>query len=1367
MTTAGGATGHSAIATNAYFGTALADITSMSYSTYQPGPTLAVAVQFDVRYRTTDGAYGGRLIFEPYQNGTVTVGSGWQSWSPLAGKWWATHTNASGTGGTQVVALPSGNCAISTPCTWSEILAAFPDAQVYGRFLLKAGSGWSGFDGNADDLTVGVSGSDVTYDFEGDCTTDCYVRPDGSDANTGLADTPGDAKQTIQAAITSVSAGGTIHVAAGTYDEDVTVNKAGVELLGSGIDVSTITGPIGGGSATVQAAASGVVIDGFTITRDGNNPVDWNSALNSAGVAVQGQGNTVELRNSKLTGNRTGIDVNNSNGNSVHNNIIDNNRTGMIFRNQTDSTSVVNNFITNNWTLGIVFLDASGGTNVPVQSAASSTFSDNDISGNWYGQVEDRQAGGSLPVPPANPKNFEDNWWGTLPSAVSTAQATEPGYSAQIPVIFGGSATAPGNQPEIKGSASANIDYVPFQCSGTDTSPAVGFQPAGTLCSPPTPTNTVVTASSMTATGWLFYNDETDTIDPTLGSFVTGPGTPPLGTGSAQISVTGTQRRNLATYQFSGTPLADIATLRFRTYNPSAGNGGGSTRSAYLNFNVDFDGSDTWQKRLSFVPAQNGTVLQDTWQEWDAINWGGALWGYSGTTWPITGEPGSTLKTWSQILSDYPSARIRVTDAFVGLRVGEPYSNGYTEDIDSFTFGTNSAETIFNFEDTPQCTTVCYVNATTGNDAFDGSTATSPKRTIQGGVNQVSPSGTVNVAAGTYTENVTIPKALTLAGAGQGSTTVVPAVSIPNPCAGSSLCGSATAASNIVLVQASDVTIHDMTLDGDNPSLTSGIVFGGADLDARNGIVEDYYAGVFNNTTAYNVTVQNIYLRGIYASSGGSGFNFHDDTVQNVQADPASIAMFNYGGSGTFANNTVSDAGDAISANHSRGTSILNNVITASASGVHTDNAGDGGGSADLLDGNNVSDCTAGGFGVWTFVPYIQPTVKRNIITNCAVGLAATGSFVPVGTLFQDNEVTGAAGSTGVYITTNLFGFGSANVEATLTGNIITGNDDGVYYESETGYTLTVDNLGNAIYGNTGTGATTSGSGTYAVKMLGDWWGTASGPTNASNPAGTGNSVSNGIPFSPWLGIGTDASAAPGFQMASPMTWIAGPAVCDGTCIQKAVDLASPGDTINALAGTFNEQVDIGKQITLNGAGEGSTTIKSPALLATKFTTSSPNKPVVYVHATGVAISHLTVDANGVGNANYRLEGIAFYNAGGSVSNTTIVHVRETPLNGDQHGVALYAFNDDSVARTIDVTDATISDYQKNGMALNGDGLTANVSGGQVTGAGATSLIAQNGVQIGFGAQGSITGTEISGNDYTGTSDVATGILLYQAPPQP
>ena len=198
--------------------------------------------------------------------------------------------------------------------------------------------------------------------------------------------------------------------------------------------------------------------------------------------------------------------------------------------------------------------------------------------------------------------------------------------------------------------------------------------------------------------GWLFYNDETDSGDPTLGSFVVGPGAPTFGNGSAQISVVGSQRRDLATYQFAGTPLASITTLKFRTYNPSSGNGGSSSRSAYLNFNVDFDGSDHFQRRLVFVPSRNGTVQPDTWKEWDAIKGGTAQWNYSGSLWPASSTPGTTLKSWAQILVAYPHIRIRVTDAHLSLRVGEPYSNGYTENIDSFTFGTAAGTTIFDFE---------------------------------------------------------------------------------------------------------------------------------------------------------------------------------------------------------------------------------------------------------------------------------------------------------------------------------------------------------------------------------------------------------------------------------------------------------------------------------------------------------------------------------------------------------------------------------------------------------------------------------------------------------------------------------------------
>lgn len=208
-------------------------------------------------------------------------------------------------------------------------------------------------------------------------------------------------------------------------------------------------------------------------------------------------------------------------------------------------------------------------------------------------------------------------------------------------------------------------------------------------------------AEQANPTSWFFYNDETDVIDNALGSFVTGPETPPAGAGSAEISVSGTQRRNLATYLFSGVELDEITTLAFSTYNPVAGNGGSSTRSAYLNFNVDFDGSDTWQRRLVFVPSQNGIVVQDTWQEWDAIDGGDALWtwsGYvaSGNTWP-DGDP-NEYRTWSDVLASFPNIAVRTTDSWLGMRVGEPYASGYTENLDKFVFGTADGTTVYDFE---------------------------------------------------------------------------------------------------------------------------------------------------------------------------------------------------------------------------------------------------------------------------------------------------------------------------------------------------------------------------------------------------------------------------------------------------------------------------------------------------------------------------------------------------------------------------------------------------------------------------------------------------------------------------------------------
>ncbi len=618
----------------------------------------------------------------------------------------------------------------------------------------------------------------------------------------------------------------------------------------------------------------------------------------------------------------------------------------------------------------------------------------------------------------------------------------------------------------------------------------------------------------------------------------------------------------------------------------------------------------------------------------------------------------------------------------------------------------------------------------------------------------------VDLLAGSYIERLTVNTPLTITGAGQGSTFLYPDTSDPGTPS-----GPAFSNAQMIVINASDVTISGLTLDGNNPSISSSVTVNGVDIDARNGIIESN--GPWNNTTVYNTTVKNIYLRGIYARSGGSGFNFHDNIVENVMGCANSIAMFNFGGSGTFAGNTVSLAGDAISANHSRGTQFLNNTITTSLSGVHTDNAGDGGGSADLIQGNTVSNSPAGGYGVWVFVPYIAPTVRDNNVTNVEVGLGSFGgAFAPsptVTVLFERNTVDGQgkANSLGFYFSNSTFWWGVTSVAATLSNSFIANNAYGVYLESANGYTLNLTAHANSITGNTAQVHTdsvpsiyggTGSVGTVTADLRGIWWGGVSVPVITGPSAGS-------VAYSPWLGLGTDADlGTSGFQPVAPMTWYTN----TSATLQSAVDFAAGGDVLNVLPGTFTEQVEITKALTVIGSGTAATTIQSPVTLTKYFMTSSKNYPIVYAHdADNIVVRSLTVDGAGRGNGNYRFIGLGYYNAGGTVDLCRVKDVRETPINGTQHGVGIYAYVDNATPRALNVTGDTLFGFQKNAMALNGNNLTATVTGNVATGAGAVNFIAQNGIQIGFGATGSITNNSVTGVSYTPATDVASGLLLY------
>lgn len=137
-------------------------VTELGYSTYRSSPStgvLAAALQFNVDYdlTDTDESWQGRLVFEPYLDGSTVASGTWQTWDALGGEWWATGSPGNGT------------CPQSDPCTWSEVLSAFPDAGVHpavGAVLFKAGSGWAAFDGNVDAFRLGVDGTTTPFDFE-------------------------------------------------------------------------------------------------------------------------------------------------------------------------------------------------------------------------------------------------------------------------------------------------------------------------------------------------------------------------------------------------------------------------------------------------------------------------------------------------------------------------------------------------------------------------------------------------------------------------------------------------------------------------------------------------------------------------------------------------------------------------------------------------------------------------------------------------------------------------------------------------------------------------------------------------------------------------------------------------------------------------------------------------------------------------------------------------------------------------------------------------------------------------------------------------------------------------------------------------
>jgi len=134
-----------------------------------------------------------------------------------------------------------------------------------------------------------------------------------------------------------------------------------------------------------------------------------------------------------------------------------------------------------------------------------------------------------------------------------------------------------------------------------------------------------------------------------------------------------------------------------------------------------------------------------------------------------------------------------------------------------------------------------------------------------------------------------------------------------------------------------------------------------------------------------------------------------------------------------------------------------------------------------------------------------------------------------------------------------------------------------------------------------------------------------------------------------------------------------------------------------------------------------------------------------------------------------RLRGVLFDGASGSITNLNVLNINQNHgaiLSGCQEVNAIEARNFGSSPTTISVVidGNTIAGYQKTGIVVNGDA-DGSVTNNTVTGDGPQPFIAQNGIQIGFGATARVKFNTVTGNAYTGsTGDASGGVLVVAGP---
>lgn len=247
--------------------------------------------------------------------------------------------------------------------------------------------------------------------------------------------------------------------------------------------------------------------------------------------------------------------------------------------------------------------------------------------------------------------------------------------------------------------------------------------------------------------------------------------------------------------------------------------------------------------------------------------------------------------------------------------------------------------------------------------------------------------------------------------------------------------------------------------------------------------------------------------------------------------------------------------------------------------------------------------------------------------------------------------------------------------------------------------------------------------------------------------------------------------------------------------IQGAVTAVStvPTAIVKVCPGTYNEQVLITAQQTLTLEGVETSTSYAPVILppsgglAQNGTDINGNPVAAQIFVSSgssstVNVEHLTVDGTGnnVASCGLNVEGIYYQNTPGTITYNSVRNQYDTDYatyGGCQTGMGINVESSSS-SPSVTISYNSVHTYQKNGITASGDSPTnsngplASIKYNYIVGVGALAMnwpssgAAGNGIQVGFGATGTVEYNEVSDNIWaqdtsSDTGDAATGILVF------